>query len=327
MKRKTPPYRLLPAITLLFLMTILGASPCFAQASGNIGYSEAGGNRRAEQNEIAKRSPTNVPPSATSMFVEASVLMNVKADEYVAVFGIAEECLTVPECNQKMDATVAEFTTALRQLGVKADDLYVDFAAQNKIYGYQIEGNIAKEKLMGFELKKNISIHYKDKELLDKLVVTASRSRIFDLIKVDYIVSDPSPIQNRLMEEAARIVKQKVSRYERLMGIKLLPPAQIYAEKPSIYFPTELYDSYTAAESENISPDYYSDRQRYTIQRARKSRTFFFNPVKANQFDYVINPVVIEPVVQFTLYLKIKYEVEGLKEIEAAKAASGVKKE
>lgn len=311
----------------IFLLNFVFVNLCFAQASGNIGYSEGGGNRRAEQNEAAKRSSNAAPPSSTSMFVEASVLMNVKADEYVAVFGIAEECVTVPECNQKMDATVREFTAALRQLGVQASDTYVDFIAQNKIYGYQIEGNIAKERLVGFELKKNISIHYREKALLDTLVVTASRSRIFDLIKVDYIVSDPAPIQNRLMEEATRIVKQKVARYERLLNVKLLPTAQIYAEKPSIYFPTELYDSYTAYESENISPDYYSDRQRYTIQKARKSRTFFFNPLKANSFDYVINPIVIEPVVQFTLYLKIKYEVEGLKEIEASKISSGLKKE
>ncbi|HEX8745751.1 MAG TPA: SIMPL domain-containing protein [Pyrinomonadaceae bacterium] len=320
MKPKMPAATLILTATLLSLMTMASAGVCFAQASGNVGYSEAGGNRRAEQNETSKRNTNNTPPSPTSMFVEASVLMNVKADEYVAVFGIAEECATVPECNQKMDATTGQFTAALKQLGIKAEDIYVDFAAQNKIYAFQIEGNIAREKLVGFELKKNISVHYRDKALLDTLVITASGSKIFDLIKVDYIVSDPVPIQNRLMEEAARIVKQKVARYERLLGIRLLPPAQIYAEKPSIYFPTELYDSYTAYESENIAPD-YSDRQRYTIQRARKSRTFFFNPVKANNFDHVINPVIIEPVVQFTLYLKIKYEVEGLKEVEAAKPA------
>ena len=72
-----------------------------------------------------------------------------------------------------------------------------------------------------------------------------------------------------------------------------------------------MYDSYTAYESEEISSDYY--RQRYTVQGARKSRTFFFNALNADGFDYVINPVVIEPVVQFTLYLKVKYEIEQTK--------------
>jgi len=48
-------------------------------------------------------------------------------------------------------------------------------------------------------------------------------------------------------------------------------------------------------------------------RRARKSRTFFFNALDADGFDQVVNPVVIEPVVQFTLYLKVKYEMEQTK--------------
>lgn len=297
------------AVTLL-LIAAAGAGACLAQASGNVGYSQSGGSSRAEAAERAKRVPVQgeAPPTATSMFVEASVLANVKADEYVAVFGVAQECATVPECNQKMDATVASFTSALKGLGVGAEDVYVDFAAQNKIYGYQVAANVAKENLVGFELKKNVSVHYRDKSLLDKLVVAASRSQIYDLIKVDYVVRDTAAVQSRLMDEAAAVVKRKAARYETLFGIRLLAPAQVYAEKPSIYYPTEMYDSYAAFESEEIDADYY--RQKYTVQGARKSRTFFFNALDANGFDLVISPVVIEPVVQFTLYLKVKYEIE-----------------
>lgn len=293
----------------ILLILIADAGVCFAQASGNIGYSQSGGNAKARQNERGKRAQaqTEVPPTATSMFIEASVLMNVKADEFVAVFGLSQEGSTVAECRQTMDATINQFSGELKQLGIGNEDFFVDFAAQNKIYAYEVSGNLAKERLVGFELKKNIAIHYKDKLLLDKLVIAASRSKIFDLIKVDYIVKDTASVQSRLGEEAARIIKEKAARYEKLLDIKLQPTAQVYAEKPSIYFPTELYDSYTAYESEDVSSDYY--KQKYIIQDARKSRTFFFNPLNAEGFDTVINPVVIEPVVQFTLYLKVKYEI------------------
>jgi uncharacterized protein YggE len=299
---------------LIVMLTVLACQTvCLAQASGNIGYSQSGGNSKADQNERSKRvvSQVEIPPNTTSMFIEASVLMNVKADEHVAVFGVARECATVSECNQTMDATASQFLGDLKQLGIASQDVFVDFAAQNKIYAFQVTDYIAKEKLVGFELKKNISVHYKDKLLLDKIVIAASRSKIFDLIKVDYVVKDHSSIQDKLVEEAARIIKQKMARYEKLLGIKLLPPGQVYAEKPSIYFPTEMYDSYTAYESEEISGDYY--RQKYTVQGARKSRTFFFNALNADGFDYVINPIVIEPVVQFSLYLKIRYEIEQTK--------------
>jgi uncharacterized protein YggE len=206
-----------------------------------------------------------------------------------------------------MNSTVDGFSGELKRLGISGDEMFVDFVAQNRIYGFQLASDIAKEKLVGFELKKNVSVHYKDKLLLDKLVIAGSRSNIFDLIKVDYVVRDTTSVENRLREEAAKVIKDKAARYEQLLNINLQPPAQLYAERPSTYFPTELYDSYVAAESEEVSNDYYG--QKYIIQKARKSRTFFFNALTANGFDYVVNPVVIEPMVQFTLYLKVKYEI------------------
>jgi hypothetical protein len=170
---------------------------------------------------------------------------------------------------------------------------------------------VAREKLVGFELKKNVLIHFKHINLLDKMIIAASRSQIFDLIKVDYIVTNMDPIQDKLMEEASRIIKRKASRYEKLLEIKLQPPAQIYAEKSAVYYPGGMYDSYTAFESEQVGIP--ANRERMTTQTARKSRTFFFNGLDADGFDLVINPVVIEPIVQFTLYLKVKYEVKQIK--------------
>lgn len=298
------------ALFVLLAISLSSPSLCRGQASGNVAYSQSGGKARAEQGERDKRVLTEheLPPTGTSMFVEANVLMNVKADEYVAIFGIAREGETVADCSREVDATIEEFSAELEALGIGEDERFVDFVAQNRIYGFKVTGDLAKEELVGFELKKNISIRYQDDALLDRLVVAAARSQIFDLIKVHYVVEDTNRIQERLMEEAARIIDQKKSRYKNLLGIDLRPPAQVYAERHAIHYPTEMYDSYTAFESEQMGGASY--RQRYTVQAARKSTTFFFNGLDADGFDDVIHPIVIEPVVQFTLSLKVKYEVE-----------------
>ena len=75
---------------------------------------------RAEQRERAKRvAPEQErPPTNTSMFVDADVLMNVKADEFVAVLGISQEGETVAECSQKMETVVKEFTDALTAMKI-----------------------------------------------------------------------------------------------------------------------------------------------------------------------------------------------------------------
>ena len=67
-----------------------------------------------------------------------------------------------------------------------------------------------------------------------------------------------------------------------------------------------MYDSYTAAEAEQVGTAI--DRQRLTVQSARKGRTFVYNALDGDGFDAVVNPVVLEPVVQFALHLKVKYE-------------------
>jgi uncharacterized protein YggE len=250
-----------------------------------------------------------MPPTETSMFVDASVLMNVKADEFVATFGITEEGQTVEACQAKMNATIATFGESLRALGLGPQAVFVDFTAQTKVFDYKIEGNLAREHLAGFELKKTVAVRFRDKALIDALVAAASRAKIHDLIKVDYVVTDQAPIQERLAEAAAAVIKSKVARHERLLGTKLRSGPQVYAERSSTYFPTEMYDSYTAAESESVTNA--PDRSRMTVQSLRKSRTFYYNPLSADGFDRVINPVVIEPVVQFTHYLKVKYSIDS----------------
>lgn len=273
------------------------------QVSGNVAYAET--NRKRQPHEIVLG---NISPDETAVFVEAHVLVNAKADQYVAVFGVSQEGRTVPECNQKLDARINDFVSQLKALGVKSDDLVVDFIAQNRIYDYEVAGDLAKEKLTGFEIKKNISVPYKERGLLDQMLLAAAKSNIFDLIKVDYVVNNVTAIRDRLLEEGARTIKEKAERYGKLFGIKFRSQVQVYAAKYETVFPTDSYDSYTAFETSRVSASNYNEK--YKVKEARKSKTFYFNPRDEGEFDYVINPVVTEPVVQFSLYLRVKHSVD-----------------
>ncbi len=281
-----------------------------AQVAGGSAFYQGRGSGKdnAEQLERAKRSVAaeDKPPSATSVYLDASVLINVEADEYVAVFGTSREGATLEECRQKSDAALNTFREGLKSAGVTTKDVFIDFVAQNRIYGYDIQGDVAKERPVGFELKRNVLIHYRDKAMLDKLIDAAAQAQIYDLIKVDYVVRDIGAVQARLMEAAAKVVRQKAASRERLLGVKLKPGPQVQAEKYASYNPTEMYESYTAFEGENVDAPY---RQGRTIQGARKTRTFYYNGLSGKVFDHVANPVMLEPMVQFTLYLKLKYEV------------------
>jgi uncharacterized protein YggE len=294
---------------LLPLDLVLFAREAAAQVGGNVGYGQNGARAAAAERRGRADRPLSreeLPPTGDSMFVDAAVLMNVKADEFVATFGVAEQGETAEAAGAKMDATIGRLVESIRALGIAPKAIFVDFGAQTKIFGYEVEGNLAREKLVGFEIKKTVAVRYRDKSLIDRLVLAAAASRVYDLVKVDYVVTDLEPIQDRLSEAAAAVVRSKLARHERLLGIKVRPMPQVYAERSSAHFPTDLYDSYTAGESEAIESVGF-DRSRTTVQTLRKSRTFYYNPLDADGFDRVIDPVILEPVVQFTLYLKLRY--------------------
>lgn len=160
----------------------------WAQEAGNIVYGAS--RRRTSGVTTGNLSATEPKDSVPVAFIEANVLLNVKADEYVAVFALAQEAPTVPESNEKIAAQLKEFIAALQGLGVKTNDLFVDFIAQNRVYDYAVTGNTARESLTGFEVKKTVAVRYKDRVQLDKLLAAAAKSSIFDLVKVDYVVGD-----------------------------------------------------------------------------------------------------------------------------------------
>jgi uncharacterized protein YggE len=306
------PYLLILAS--LLVATEAGFGQFGGEAGGARGGASGGGGvyqsyrpNSPAQLEREKRSRITSAESkddGTSTYIDASVLMNVKPDEYVAVFGIVEEASTVLEANAKMDATISHFKDSLKTLGVKDSDLDVDFVIQNRVYGYRLDGNVAKEELVGFEIKKNVAIRFKGKDLLDQLARAAAPHGIYDLVKVDCVVHDSAAIQAKLRAEAASVIKSKADRYRKELGVKLIGPVQVLADSPSIYYFTQQYDSYTAAETQQI--DVYLSN--YSRIGARRSRTFYFNPLTADGFDTVINPVIVEPVVQFTFYTRVRFE-------------------
>jgi len=240
-------------------------------------------------------------------FIEAYVLLNAAPDEFIAVFGAAQEAPTALESNQKVNAQIDQFIEAASKLGVARTNIYVDMITQNRIYNFAPAGadGTIRERLSGFETKKTIAIRYKDRSALENLLAAAARASIFDLIKVDYVINDMSKIRSRLLDEASAIVKQKEENYTRSLGLKFRRNA-VFQETYQTYYPVELYQTYTAAESGSVEPNYES---RTRVVRERKSSTSYLEPLDRSAFDVVVNSIGLEPVVQCTLYLKVRYSL------------------
>jgi uncharacterized protein YggE len=289
-------------ILLVLSIVFVCAIPMLAQESGNRAY---GQQRRRPQINNGILSSYDSKGNLV-LFIEADVLYNAKADAYVAVFGVAQEGATADVSNSKVNDVIANFTKSLSSLGIAKSDIYVDFITQNRVYEFAAAGtNTVTEKLSGFETKKTVAVRYKDRAQLEPIISAATKTSIFDLIKVDYVVSDLPAIHQKLFEEATKIIKQKEETSKKSFNVKLSTVA-VANEKYDSFFPGELYNAYEAFESGSTNSG-YNDNLR-VIQR-RKSSTLYYEPLDVTDFDSVINAMGIEPMVQFTLYLRVQYSL------------------
>lgn len=287
---------------LFLLVSLLAAVSVCAQESGNRIYGNNGyyQQRRAPQTNIG-----SLGSHDRGYAIEASVLVNLKPDAFVVVFGVDEEAPTSAVSNDKVNRKVAEFVEKLRPLGIARNDLFVDFITQNRVYDFSVENGVAIEHLTGFETKKTVAVRYKTREVFEPIVTAAASVGIFDLIKVDYIVTDFERVRTRLFDEAVKVIKDKEAKYVRSLGVALTPVG-LSSEKYDVSYPNEVYQRYQAFEASEVS--------NYTREMKRKSFTFFYDPFEASRFDAVLAPLGIEPAVQFSLYLRMQYDQRKPKE-------------
>ena len=129
-------------LTLLFLSPVINA-----QLSGNIVYGKNHNEYTTERNRHS-----NMTYLTDSTFViEADVLANVIADNYVVTFGVSEEAATVKECNDNIEKRIRAFISEINKMGYPESDIYVDMTTQNKIFAYTTKGNVAEQYLKGLK--------------------------------------------------------------------------------------------------------------------------------------------------------------------------------
>lgn len=276
-----------------------------AQVAGNVVTSS--GNHLYQQHHKNSNAKLSRVQNGNHFTIEANILCFTKADRYVVVFGLVEESETVASCFKKIQQRVAKFTTALQQLGIPATAIDVDPITQTRVYEYELSDNksFAKERLKGFEIKRNIAISYTNKDLLEKISLEASKQKIYDLIKVEYIVNQPEKVYKQLYEEALKVIETKKELYKTLTNKKYITNPRILAIAKDQIPPALSYQKYTAHETNSVTDgDYYNLRK----INARRVSTYYYESLPKTNFDTILNEDYLAPSVQFTLQLQLQFD-------------------
>ncbi len=306
---KTTKRQFLLAFFILFFFNSVFSSISFAQNRANYNYSNS--------EYGTEKTPAQDLPQATILSnnlqeLEATVLMNVTADEYVAMFHIEQKGKILKEVQENMDKRIADFQKGLLELGIKEDEMIIDFLSLVPEYEYDIEKKLFSrtynEVPVGFELKKNVHIRFKDPKILDKIIAKAAENEIYDLSKVEYFIENTDILYQQLRKKAFEIITKKERIYDSL-NIKLSKAEKIADENFQTFFPFDRYRSYSA-----VSKGKTSFSKNSKVNDENRSPSAFYEKLDYDKIECIINPTILEPAVQLFFTLKVRYVLPQEKE-------------
>lgn len=270
-----------------------------AQVSGNINY----------------RSPINYEgsniniPVNNDIVISVKGLANVKADQYVAVFSLTQVGETAEEVNELMDKRINSSLNMMKNL--KEIDSYIDMVSFVPVYQYSVEKKIFSKKTYneiptGFELKKNLHIKFSNASTLNELISILSKNEIYDLVRVDYFANNLEIVKKELINKAKAALQEKIKNYELLVGETFTGFDKTIGDGFQIKLPTEMYKNYEAYNSSTLALTKLAN-----VNQVNKSTTLYYQPVLDKEFDFVIHPIVLEPVIQVMYEVKIVIKKEN----------------
>jgi len=273
---------------------------------GNYQYSQ--GNL---QSPNANRGPaTNAYPLDDQFTIKVNGLMNAVATSYVAVFNIVQLGLTAKSTDSTMNSTIAEFKRNLEKIGIDTSDFKTDMISFVPKFGYESDKKIFSKRYNevpdGFELEKNLYVRFKRSSALDGILSAAASAEIYDLVKVDYFLPNAQKLIDSLRLRCLMEAKSRIKSYE-MVGFELDTMKKTIADNFTTIFPETRYFSYSAYSRPSFSLLKKRATDQPFVSEYDKPISRYYNQVDYDSYDIIINPVIIEPVVQLSYTITLKY--------------------
>lgn len=287
----------------------IGFTQINAQVSGNYQYNNNQNFQNTVEYQNTYRKPaTNAEiTNNNEVIIEVNGLSNVVADNYVAVFNLIQVAENIEVADQMMNNRINAFKQKLKEAGIDTLDVSIDMVSFVPKYDLQSENKLFSKSFneipSGFELQKNVSIHYKISSKLNDIVSVAANSEIYDLIKVDYFATNIKKSMDSLRTKCLFEIKAKVKNYE-IVGFKLDTLKKTLSDNFTTIYPQSRYFSYQAFSRPSLNA---AKRKSSMVNEVTKSNSRFYNQVNYDNYDVIINPLIIEPVVQISYSVVVKY--------------------
>ena len=242
--------------------------------------------------------------------MDINLLMNVEATSYAAIFNVRQIAKTSLEVNTLLNGRIETFKNSLKVAGITDNNVIVEIISQVPIYGLKTSKKLfsksQNEMPIGFELHKNITVIFEQYDVLNDIVFEASKSEIYDLVKVDYFAENPFQYYDTMRQILTSHLEKLEKRYDEV-GVDLDSFDRKLSEKTAAVYPIARYTPYSGLT--RMSYDKLLDKNQELMAPVKTivSPSMYYDYLPFNNFDIILHPKVVKPSIQYTMNMKIKF--------------------
>lgn len=238
--------------------------------------------------------------------VDVKALQNASATTYTAIFNVSQIGPSADKTNQLMKARMDSIKFRLNSKGIAQDDIAIDVISFIPIYEVEVTKKLFSktytEVPKGFELQQNIHIQFTKTNQFESILEACAQSEVYNLVKVDYFIDNIQEVYKNLQDELLKLIDEKKAYYKAL-GFNMADYDVAIADDKYCYFPKDFYQSYQAYNSTSVE----ALEKNKGITSVKKQTSFYYQPLTYENYDVVINPSILEPVVQIGMNIKLVF--------------------
>ncbi len=243
------------------------------------------------------------------MILNVDVMMNIEATSYTVMFNVRQVAETALEVNELFNRRLSSLKSNLAKYKNIDKEIIVEVISQVPIYGLKSQKKLFStshhEVPIGFELHKNISISFTDYNLLNDIVFEASKSEIYDMVKVDYFADNPMLYYDTMRHAAGAYLKSIEKSYKNA-GYRIDTFERVMAEQTGAVYPITRYTQYKALSKLSYTK-LLKKGESTILPTVIATPSMYYNPLPFHDFDLILHSDIQKPSIQYTMNIQAKF--------------------
>ncbi|WP_179339827.1 SIMPL domain-containing protein [Winogradskyella ludwigii] len=257
-------------------------------------------------NPTVQQQVTKILYPSNVLTVDVKALQNAGATTYTAIFNVSQMGPSAEITNQLMKERIDSIKYRLNAKGITQKNIAIDVISFIPIYEVEVTKKLFSktytEVPKGFELQQNVHIQFTKTNQFESILEACAQSEVYNLVKVDYYIENIQDVYKNLQDELLKLIEEKKA-YYKVLGFNMSDYNVAIADDKYCYFPKDFYQSYQAYNSTSVE----ALEKKKGVTTVKKQTSYYYQPLTYENYDVVINPSILEPVVQIGINIKLVF--------------------